>query len=671
MKLAIGIDTGGTYTDAVLYDAGSGKVISEGKSLTTYDDLRRGILESLDKLDKDLIRDAKTASLSTTLATNACVEGKLRRSRLLLMGIDRKGMAKYGAEYGFTDPDDIRYLPCRTTVTGRIDKEPDWEYLRENAAGWFSDVQSCAVCEIYGVRNGGVLEKKAAEIIEEETGLPVVCASALSGELSSLERAASAVLNAGLLPITEDFMESVKDAFAQRGIHAKIFVVRSNSCLMNLDYSYSHAIETVASGPAASSLGGSILAGADTALIVDMGGTTTDISIVKGGTPVMSDDGVRIGKWRTAVKGLFSSSFALGGDSAIRWDSARKLVIGPNRILPLCLLAQKYPQTLEILRKQVEEVPSHSRMLHEFLVLNCRNYETAELTEKEKKLCAVLTDGPMILRQAAEAAGLDAYQLGTENLEKNDIIIRAGLTPTDIMHVKKDYLMHNRDASIAAARFAAASMKVSLDRFCDLVYDKISEMMYRNIASVLLQYQSLYFNRHGYGEDIEKLLDLQWATRHRADILLDSGFRTPAKIVGVGGPVHIFLPEAVTALKAAYLIPQHAPVANAVGAVTGKISASLKAEIRPHSLVLEDGTPADFEVLCEGMPPQYFTGEHNAVKWTLDTLHALTGKNLLEQGTEGTPLFKDNLEDVNAESDFGALWLGKQVEVTAFSDISF
>lgn len=92
MKLAIGIDTGGTCTDAILYDFETGKVLGQNKALTTYDDLTRGILESLDGLDPALCRKATVAGLSTTLATNACVEGKFRRTRLLLMGIDRRGV---------------------------------------------------------------------------------------------------------------------------------------------------------------------------------------------------------------------------------------------------------------------------------------------------------------------------------------------------------------------------------------------------------------------------------------------------------------------------------------------------------------------------------------------------------------------------------------------------
>ena len=133
----------------------------------------------------------------------------------------REGIRRFGKEYGLTDPDDICYLPCRTSITGEIFEEPDWELLRTHAKVWFQDVESCAVCEIYGIRNGGVLEKRAAEILEEETGLPVVCASSLFSGLSSLERAAGALLNAGLMVITREFLDAVRTAFRQRGIRGQ------------------------------------------------------------------------------------------------------------------------------------------------------------------------------------------------------------------------------------------------------------------------------------------------------------------------------------------------------------------------------------------------------------------------------------------------------------------
>ena len=666
MKPAIGIDTGGTCTDAILYDFDTGKVLGQNKALTTYDDLTRGILEALDGLDPALCREATVAGLSTTLATNACVEGKFRRTRLLLMGIERQGIDRFGADYGFTDPDDIRYLSCKTTITGQIIEEPDWDALRVQARDWFADVEGCAVCEIHGMRNGGVLEKKAADIIREKTGLPVVCASELFSGLSSLERAASAVLNAGLLPITQDFIAAVTRAFHARGIHAEILIVRSDSSLMGLQYSAEHAVETLLSGPAASALGGSTLTGQENAVVVDIGGTTTDVALIEHGAPLLADGGIRVGKWKTLVKGLFSTSFALGGDSAIRWDKNGALSLGPDRVIPLCVLAEQYPAILPILRAQVREVPAHTLPLHEFLTLGRTDWQRLAIEETDRRLCRALENGPLSLQQAADAVGVDKYLLHTGLLEKAGVILRAGLTPTDIMHVRGDYTRYNREAARLAMTFAAGSLRMLPEDFCARIYDEVSREVFYGVSRMLLEHASPYFRRHGLDEGMQELLRMQWENRDAGgDNLLHYAFRAPAAIVGIGGPVHLFLPEAAKALGAQCIIPDCAPTANAVGAVTGRMSASASAEVRPHGLSPDESETGDWEVLCDGQPPRYFSDEAEAATWAEARLRERTEKSLRAQGATGELSFTTNADDMTADILMGGVKLCTRLRVTA------
>lgn len=649
MKLAIGIDTGGTCTDAILYDFDTGKVLGQNKALTTYDDLTRGILNALDGLDPALCQRAELAGLSTTLATNACVEGKFRRTRLLLMGIDKRGMKKYGASYGFTDPDDIRYLPCKTTITGRIDEEPDWDILRQNAAEWFAGVEACAVCEIYGMRNGAVLEKKAAQIIREQTGLPTVCASLLFGGISSLERAASAVLNAGLLPVTKDFLDAVTRAFRARGIHAEILIVRSDSSLMGMQYSAEHAVETLLSGPAASALGGSALTHAENAVVVDIGGTTTDVALVEKHMPLLTHDGIRVGKWKTLISGLFSTSFALGGDSAIRWDWKEDMTIGPDRVIPLCVLTAQHPELVDELRYQVQEVPAHTLPLHEFLTLARADWAQSalQLSEAERELCKALEKRPLRVSQAAELLGVDKYQLNTKELEKTGILIRAGLTPTDIMHVRGDYTQYNRNASILAARFAASSLHMELEAFCDRIYEEISHRVFDAVSQMLLEHASPYFREHGMDDGMRELLRLQWENREKGgNTLLHYAFQSHAKLIGIGGPVHLFLPAAAAALGAECVIPECAATANAVGAVTGQTTYTATAEIRPHGLSPEDTEQGDYEVLCTGQEVKYFAEEQDALDWAEQMLRDLTEARVREQGAMGELSFTRDTKEI-------------------------
>lgn len=667
MKYAIGIDTGGTCTDAVLYDFDTGKVLCSNKALTTYDDLTRGILEALDGLDASLCRQACAAGLSTTLATNACVENKFRRPKLLLMGIDRKGIAQFGADYGFTDPDDIVYLPCKTTITGQILQEPDWALLRAHAREWFSGAEGCAICEIYGMRNNGVLEKQAASIIQQETSLPIVCASELFSGLSSLERAASAVLNAGLLPLTCRFLDAVSRAFQERSIHADMYLVRSDSSLMGINYAAQHAVETLLSGPAASALGGSTLAHAEHAVIVDIGGTTTDIALIENNAPLLSKEGIRVGKWRTMVKGLFASSFALGGDSAVRWDKQGQMTLGPDRMIPLCVLASREPQVLATLEDLLQRMPWHSLPLHEFLTLNRRDWQTLSLTEQECRLCAILEHGALGIEQAAQTLGIDKYNLHTESLERAGVILRAGLTPTDIMHLRGDYTRYERRASILGARFAAASMQCSLEDLCERVYDEISHRVFLAVSRILLEHASPYYQKHGIDDGMQHLLELQWNNQTSGgSSMLQYCFQSKAVLVGIGGPVHLFLPAAAKALGAACIIPDCAPVANAVGAVTGRMTCTLTAEIRPHGMTVSDEQDdmGDFEVLYDG-ESKYFIKEPEAIAWLTQQMQQAAESDLRAQGASGAIAFQVQQHDVIAPAYSGTIKISTSISVTA------
>lgn len=642
MRIGIGIDTGGTSTDAVLIDLDTRTVLDSSKALTTHYDLMTGILNALDGLDPALCRQAELAGLSTTLATNACVEGKARRARLLLLGIDHTGIARNGARFGLNDPDDIRYLPCRTTIRGEVLEEPDWDTLRRHAKEWFSDVEAAAVCEIFAVRNQGVLEKKAARIIQEETGLPTVTSSTLFGDLSSLERAASALLNAGLIPITRDFLDAVRAAFRVRGITAEIMVVRSDSSLMSCPFAMDHAVETLLSGPAASALGGCSLVGVDQAVIVDMGGTTTDIALVDQRLPILCDDGIRVGSWKTLVRGLFSTSFALGGDSVIRWRFGQ-ITIGPERAIPLCRLAADHPEIVPILRDQIRATPTHSLPLHEFLTLGRSDWQSIPMTPEEAQLCRTLERGPLSIQPAANLLHLDKYLLDTSALEQSGAVLRAGLTPTDIMHVRGDFDAYDCECARLAVEFAAASLDMQPEAFCRSIYTEIEHRIFLGVAQMLLEHTHPYFHKNGLDEGIHGLLELQWKNRKKApDGLMRFGCFTPATLIGIGGPIHLFLKTAADALHAPRQIPDGAPTANAVGAVTGQITATVSGEVRTQAACAED---AHFQVVIPGLETRCFEEEEDAAAYCLSCVRAEAERRVRAQGAVGEVRVTDCAED--------------------------
>lgn len=162
--------------------------------------------------------------------------------------------------------------------------------------------------------------------------------------------------------------------------------MRSDGSLMSEQFARLHPVETLLCGPAASVMGGFGLTDEKNAVIVDMGGTTTDIAVVVDGIPVRAGDGVSIGKWRTYVNGLMIRTFGLGGDSAVRYRD-RKLVLEEFRAIPLCVAAARWPQIGTRLQQLVDEGKIvHSHFRHEFYAL-AKEPDLARLTEEERALC--------------------------------------------------------------------------------------------------------------------------------------------------------------------------------------------------------------------------------------------------------------------------------------------
>ena len=388
MALGIGIDTGGTYTDAVIYDFDKKTVLAKGKTLTTKENLSVGIGNALDALPVGLIRQARLLSLSTTLATNACVENKGGRAKLVLLGTTRKVLDWIDAKsvYGLRN-EDVLCIANQCSVDGKTADYPNWDAVIEGEKSWFSDAQALAVAEINAPHNGAAYEKEAKEKLMEAYPVPLVMASELVADLNMMERGATALLNAKLLPIIEDFLAAVNTALAKRQLDIKEMIVRSDGSLMSDNWAQKHPVKTILSGPAASIMGSRRLAACENSLIVDMGGTTTDISIVKDGEPAMTD-GIRIGGFRTQIKGVYIDTFGLGGDSRIVAKD-NKLILDTRRVQPLCVAAAQWPQIKDDLAALIKGGHTSTMPLYELLYLvkepqHLQNYSAneAELIEK-------------------------------------------------------------------------------------------------------------------------------------------------------------------------------------------------------------------------------------------------------------------------------------------------
>lgn len=172
MKIGIGIDTGGTCTDAVVYRFEDKSILATAKTPTTHGELHVGIGEALDRLPRDLVDQSEVIALSTTLATNACVENKGGRARLIFFGVTRDKVKRVAADYGLTLDDTVIFIDCKTRPSGEIVEEPDWDEFEENVHEWLDDWDAVGIVEMYAKKTGAVHEKRAQEIIEREIGIP-------------------------------------------------------------------------------------------------------------------------------------------------------------------------------------------------------------------------------------------------------------------------------------------------------------------------------------------------------------------------------------------------------------------------------------------------------------------------------------------------------------------
>jgi N-methylhydantoinase A/oxoprolinase/acetone carboxylase beta subunit len=584
MRIGIGIDTGGTYTDAVMYDFDAKGILYSVKAQTTKEDLSVGIGNALDGLPIDLLKKAELISLSTTLATNACVENKGGRAKLLFIGVDKKIVDWVGAGYGLPNVEEMLFLHGKTNSKGEIVEEPDWSALLTESKDWIKDASAVAIVDIDAMDNSAVLEKRARELINTEYGIPAVCGHELFSDLNSIKRGASILLNARLIPLINDFINATKSALARREISAPVVIVRSDGSLMSEKFAAQRPVETLLCGPAASVIGGLSLTNEKDSLIIDMGGTTTDVAIIKAGIPKKARDGINVGKWSTFVRGLFVDTFGLGGDSAVRFDGNGRLVLEPSRLMPLSVAADRWPSITEKLRSLVHTTKKHPLLLHEFFYLINDISDNSNYSKREIAFCKALQGGPLILRDAAEAIGTDIYNMEMHRLEEEGVVMRCGLTPTDIMHMKGDFARFNAEAAKLGAEFVASCVDVSPDALSDMVYDSMKKKLYINIVRVLIEDQYPSLRKSGLGNEIKTLISESWEMAKDGGKLGFFGlsFRTPAVLVGIGAPTHIFLPDVAKALGTRCVIPGNAGVANALGAVLGQITATCEIEIKPQ-----------------------------------------------------------------------------------------
>lgn len=569
--LGLGVDAGGTYTDAVIYAFGEDRVVDKAKAPTTRFDLTVGIRNAIDQLNARLLSQVRLVSLSTTLATNAIVEEKGGLVGLILIGYDRYDetripIAPKVLVPGKHDMDGVEMIP--------LDEDRLREAVRElTGAG----VNALAISSYLSVRNPDH-EIRAKEKVRELTDLPVVCGHELTDELNAIRRATTAGLNGRLIPIVDELIRSVKRAMEERGIHAPLMAVKGDGTLMSEEMARSRPIETILSGPAASISGAAHLVEVKDATVVDIGGTTSDIAVLEGGLPRRRSKGTSVGSWQTSVCAVDIRTFGLGGDSYIQINRKGRVVVGPRRVIPLAALAQEFTSVtseLESLRS-LEDGYGLTQPADFFVLVT--GPDGLLLSDAERRIVEALLEGPVSrLALSKRVNCMHESLLEVGRLEQIGMVLRSALTPTDLLHVEGAFVPWNRRASEIGLDLYRRRLGVERDRFVRLVRKEIQ----RRLATQLVTANMRTCGKNRALTDTVVGELVEHALFGMADGPCSFAIQFNRPIIGIGAPVESMLPEVASALGAELLIPEHAEVANAIGAITGSVMITVEVLIRP------------------------------------------------------------------------------------------
>ncbi|MGB7244700.1 MAG: hydantoinase/oxoprolinase family protein [Sulfitobacter sp.] len=601
MAILLGVDTGGTYTDAVLI-RDEETVIASAKSLTTRADLALGVGRAVRAvLEQSGVKatDVSMASLSTTLATNALVEGQGGRVALIYIGFRTRDLAAQGLS------DALKGDPCLVLAGGHNHAGGEAEALDEASLIAFlethkRDVSGFAVASQFATRNPAH-ELRAAELISKHTGRPVSSSHQLSAKLNGPKRAITAVLNARLIGMIDRLIGRAEDTLIDLGITAPLMVVRGDGALISSAQARERPIETILSGPAASIVGARWMTGADHALVSDIGGTTTDVALLKAGRPAIDPAGARVGPYRTMVEAVAMRTTGLGGDSEVHFISEGLkggVTLGPRRLLPLSLLAQDagdiVHDTLDAQLRSTTPGDHDGRFVRAVAGQTTEGIGPREMTLLDRIGDAVQPIGRVLTTRIEQGA--------LKRLVERGLVQIAGVTPSDASHVLGsvgtwDAAAAEKALRVFGRRRTGSGNVLAADPnvLAQMIVDQLT---HQTVLALLEAAFTEEIADYGLPPEIlaRHVLMQRGLDRHSDLVRIDTGLAVP--VVGLGASAACYYPAVGRALGTHMILPEHAGVANAIGAVVGRVTMRRSGTVTSPSegkfrVHLEDG-PEDF-----------------------------------------------------------------------------
>ncbi|MDB5658960.1 MAG: hydantoinase [Cypionkella sp.] len=654
----LGVDTGGTYTDAVIVDEAADLVIGKAKSLTTRADLALGIGRAVDAALAQsgvAAKDVALVSLSTTLATNALVEGQGGRIALIFVGFDDGDLERGGLIEALKGDPVVKIAGGHShagTEVAPLDLAALEAHLRELGP----QVMGFAVAARFATRNP-VHEITIRDMVRAVTGRPVTCSHELSAQLNGPKRALTAVLNARLIGMIDRLVAACERHLEAIGITAPLMVVRGDGALISAAMVRERPIETILSGPAASIVGARWLTGAKDALVSDIGGTTTDVALLRDGLPEIDPQGARVGGFRTMVEAVAMRTTGLGGDSEVHLITeglAGGMRLGPRRLIPVSLLASEHDAMVHAALDRALSSDRAGDMDGRFVVPMAG--QTGGLSPRELTVLERIT-APMPMSQVLTTR-LEVAAL--ERLVARGLVMIAGVTPSDASHVLGGLDAWDGPAAAKAVELLGRRRNGSGERFSNdakVLAQSIVDQLTTQTVECLLE--AAFDEDAGFrGESPEVLarhaLTKAALNRHRGVIEFTARLGVP--VIGLGASAPYYYGAVGKRLGCEMILPEHAGVANAIGAVVGQVSQ------RATAIVTSPGVGRFTAHLPDGL--QTFSDPETAMVATeaaltieavrrakhagAEDLRITSARDLRSASVEGQPMFVEATISVTA-----------------------
>ena len=519
----------------------------------------------------------KLVSMSTTLATNALVEGQGGRVALVMIGFSEADLARDGLKAALGH-DPVVFVPGGHDVHGK--PAPLMLDVLEDALPELgASVSGFAVCAYFATRNPAH-EILARDLIRQKTGLPVTASHELSSKLGGPRRALTTLLNARLISMIDRLVAATEGFLEERKISAPLMVVRGDGALVSAAFARARPIETILSGPAASLVGARHLTGLDNAVVSDIGGTTTDVAVLDNGRPRLDPEGATVGGYRTMVEAVAMRTFGLGGDSEVALEDGAldpRILLGPRRLLPLALAGKVHGDAVTGPLERQLRAANPGRQDGRFAVR----------TGVPDRLAAGLTPPEAKLYDAIGATPLPLDTLLTshaQNATLNRIVARGlvhvcGFTPSDAAHVLGRQTNWDATAARLGAELFARKRDgrgQSIAPSPEAIAERVLTTLTRVSAEVILETAFAEDGLDGAATVAHALVQ-RAVDGHDGIARLSVALDRPVIGLGASAPLHYAgLPPLV---GNECIVPEDTDVANALGAVVGQVRVSAEASV--------------------------------------------------------------------------------------------